>query len=167
MSLSPAVPNPPGPIDILTKTTSSIGMRWTEAPRMTGISFEYWLTITSPGEEIYIPGNNTSYTFSYLLSGTSYNMSVATVGALGFKSEGSEIFMVTTSKGLYFCTLKNVKAEALFHFYCHVTFTSLELLLTNKQDHSASRVSVLQQKRRVSQSCGLNLTSTSKATTSM
>lgn len=116
MSLSPAVPNPPGPIDILTKTTSSIGMRWTEAPLMTDTPFNYQLTITPPGREISIPGYNTSHTFASLLSGTSYNMSVATVGALGFKSEDSEVFMVTTSKGLYPEKCES-KITSLFHFY--------------------------------------------------
>lgn len=111
MSLSPAVPNPPGPIDILTKTTSSIGIRWTEAPLMAGTSFEYRLTIASPESKIRIPGNNTSHTFAPLLSGTSYNMSVATVGAFDFKSEDSEILMVTTSKRLYFCPRKMWKQK--------------------------------------------------------
>lgn len=117
MSLSPAVPNPPGPIDILTKTTSSIGMRWKEAPLVTVASFQYRLTITSHEAEVYIPGNNTHHTFASLLSGTSYNISVATVGAMGFESEEVQIHLVNTSKGLYFCTPKNVKAQAFTDLY--------------------------------------------------
>lgn len=85
-------------------------MRWKEAPLMTAASFQYRLTITSREAEVYIPGTNTSHTFDYLLSGTSYNISVATVGAMGFESEEVQIHSVNTSKGLYFCTPKHMKA---------------------------------------------------------
>ncbi|KAL7403339.1 hypothetical protein ABVT39_027926 [Epinephelus coioides] len=89
-------PNPPGPIDILQKTTSSIDIRWEEAPLMSGASFHYQLTILSLQGGEYIRTNNTSHTFTPLLSGTSYNISVATVGVMGFESEKVQIHMVTT-----------------------------------------------------------------------
>ncbi|XP_044047807.1 receptor-type tyrosine-protein phosphatase eta-like isoform X3 [Siniperca chuatsi] len=89
-------PNPPGPIEILTKTTSSINIRWKEAPLMTGASFHYQLTFTSHLGGTYITTTNTSQTFASLLSGTSYNISVATVGAMDFESEKVQIHMVTT-----------------------------------------------------------------------
>ncbi|KAM6925928.1 receptor-type tyrosine-protein phosphatase eta-like [Lycodopsis pacificus] len=90
-------PNPPGPIDVLTQTTSYIGIRWKEAPLMTGATFHYQLTKSSPqGDEHNTTTYNTSHTFTSLLSGTSYNFSVATVGAMGFKSEKVQINMVTT-----------------------------------------------------------------------
>lgn len=99
MSLSPSVPNPPGLINILMKTTSSIYIQWEEAPLMISTSFQYQLTITSSERGEYIPGTSNSHTFASLLSGTSYNISVATVGAVGFESQKVQIHMVTTSKG--------------------------------------------------------------------
>ncbi|XP_078024164.1 receptor-type tyrosine-protein phosphatase eta isoform X8 [Epinephelus lanceolatus] len=93
---SATFPNPPGPIDILQKTTSSIDIRWGEAPLMSGASFYYQLTNLSLQGGEYIRTNNTSHTFSPLLSGTSYNISVATVGVMGFESEKVQIHMVTT-----------------------------------------------------------------------
>ncbi|KAK9516915.1 hypothetical protein VZT92_024823 [Zoarces viviparus] len=90
-------PNPPGPIDVLTQATSYIDIRWKEAPLMTGATFHYQLTKSSPhGDEHDTTTYNTSHTFTSLLSGTSYNFSVATVGAMGFKSEKVQINMVTT-----------------------------------------------------------------------
>ncbi|XP_049429858.1 receptor-type tyrosine-protein phosphatase eta [Epinephelus fuscoguttatus] len=89
-------PNPPGPIDILRKTTSSIDIRWGEAPLMSGASFHYQLTNLSLQGGEYIRTHNTSHTFTPLLSGTSYNISVATVGVMGFESEKVQIHMVTT-----------------------------------------------------------------------
>ncbi|XP_032379279.1 receptor-type tyrosine-protein phosphatase eta [Etheostoma spectabile] len=89
-------PNPPGPIEILSKTTSSIDIRWAEAPLMNGASFFYQLTKPSAQGEKYINTSKTSHTFDTLLSGTSYNFSVATVGAMGFESERVQIYMVNT-----------------------------------------------------------------------
>ncbi|XP_022610174.1 receptor-type tyrosine-protein phosphatase eta isoform X3 [Seriola dumerili] len=89
-------PNPPGSIEVLTKTTSSIEIRWEEAPLMTGASFVYKLTNTpSQGDGVFIT-NTTSHTFAPLLSGTSYNISIVTVGVMGFESERVHIYFVTT-----------------------------------------------------------------------
>lgn len=98
MSLCPAVPNPPGPLDILAKTNNSIDVKWQEAPLMTVGSFHYRLSITPPGGGVNISLTNTSHSFAPLLSGTPYNISVLTVGALGFESEEVQIYMVNTSK---------------------------------------------------------------------
>lgn len=98
MSLCPAVPNPPGPLDILAKTNSSIDIKWQEAPLMTVGSFHYRLSITPPGGGVNVSVANSSHSFAPLLSGTPYNISVLTVGALGFESEEAEISMVNTSK---------------------------------------------------------------------
>ncbi|KAI3371524.1 hypothetical protein L3Q82_024105, partial [Scortum barcoo] len=87
------LPNPPGSIEILTKTTSSIGIRWEEAPLMTAALFYYRLTYQGGNNTIVY---NTNYTFDSLLSGTSYNISVATVGPMGFESEAVHIHMATT-----------------------------------------------------------------------
>ncbi|XP_028442176.1 receptor-type tyrosine-protein phosphatase eta [Perca flavescens] len=89
-------PNPPGPIELLSKTTNSIEVRWKEAPLMNGASFYYQLTKLSAQGGENITTNNTSYTFGSLLSGTPYNFSVATVGEMGFQSESVQIYMVTT-----------------------------------------------------------------------
>lgn len=98
MSLSPSVPNPPGLITIPMKTTSSIDIQWGEAPLMINTSFQYRLTITSLEGGLCTPGTSNSHSFASLLSGTPYNISVATVGAMGFESQ-KVIDMVTTSKG--------------------------------------------------------------------
>lgn len=99
MSLCPAVPNPPGPIYILAKTNSSIDIKWSEAPLMTVGLFNYGLSITSPGGGVTVSvPNTTSHSFAPLLSGTPHNISVLTVGALGFLSEEVQIYMVNTSK---------------------------------------------------------------------
>ncbi|CAI5664714.1 unnamed protein product [Oreochromis niloticus] len=90
------LPNPPGPIKNLSKTTSSIETQWTEAPLMTGAKFYYLLTYTSSQQSSNINTTNTSWNFSSLSSGTSYNISVTTVGELGFQSETVYIYMVTT-----------------------------------------------------------------------
>ncbi|XP_025765267.1 titin [Oreochromis niloticus] len=89
-------PNPPGQIKNLSKTTSSIETQWTEAPLMTGAKFYYLLTYTSSQQSNNINTTNTSWNFSSLSSGTSYNISVTTVGELGFQSETVYIYMVTT-----------------------------------------------------------------------
>lgn len=80
------------------KTTSSLHIKWDEAPLMTGASFFYRLSnISALGD--YLSVNNTDHTFTSLLSGTPYNISVATVGAMGFQSDSVQITMVNTSKG--------------------------------------------------------------------
>ncbi|XP_047452281.1 receptor-type tyrosine-protein phosphatase eta isoform X25 [Mugil cephalus] len=84
-------PNPPGPITIDMQTTSSIGFSWKEAPLMSGASFSYQMNIKpSLGGEITNITNstNTSHTFTSLLSGTSYHISVATVGLRNYMSAG-------------------------------------------------------------------------------
>ncbi|XP_077424965.1 receptor-type tyrosine-protein phosphatase eta-like [Vanacampus margaritifer] len=89
-------PNPPGPIEILTKSTNSIETRWTEAPLMNGTSFFYQLTSAPPEGSRYITTTNTSHNFDSLLSGTAYNISIATIGVLGFRSDVIHVYLVTT-----------------------------------------------------------------------
>ncbi|KAM7003473.1 receptor-type tyrosine-protein phosphatase eta-like [Tautogolabrus adspersus] len=89
-------PNPPGMIEVLKKTTSSLHIKWEEAPLMDNASFSYQLSnISAQGGE-HISTNNTYLTFTSLQSGTPYNISVATVGVLGFQSATVQINMVTT-----------------------------------------------------------------------
>ncbi|XP_054633086.1 receptor-type tyrosine-protein phosphatase eta isoform X4 [Dunckerocampus dactyliophorus] len=89
-------PNPPGPMEILTKTTHSIEVRWSEAPLMAEGSFYYQLTSTPSEGHGCVNTTNTSHTFEPLLSGTPYNISITTVGVMGFKSEKVHSSLVTT-----------------------------------------------------------------------
>uniref|UniRef100_A0A3Q1AWF7 protein-tyrosine-phosphatase n=1 Tax=Amphiprion ocellaris TaxID=80972 RepID=A0A3Q1AWF7_AMPOC len=92
-------PNPPGPIEIMEKTTSSIEFSWGEAPRMSGASFHYQVTNkpSQGGGNITINTTTaTNHTFASLPSGTSFNISVVTVGVLGFESGRVYSDMVTT-----------------------------------------------------------------------
>ncbi|KAK5867686.1 hypothetical protein PBY51_012153 [Eleginops maclovinus] len=89
-------PNPPGLISILNKTTSSIDISWEEAPLMTNASFQYKLINVSPQARESYNTSKTHHTFDSLPSGTSYNISVATVGKMGFESESVRINLVTT-----------------------------------------------------------------------
>ncbi|KAJ4938008.1 hypothetical protein JOQ06_002635, partial [Pogonophryne albipinna] len=88
-------PNPPGGIYLLDKNTSSIFIRWEEAPLMTNASFQYKLIIVPHAREIYNT-SNIHHSFDSLLSGTSFNISVATVGVMGFESAEVQLNMVTT-----------------------------------------------------------------------
>lgn len=97
MSLSPSVPNPPGPIEVQQTTTNSIDIKWTEAPLMSGASFQYQLLISLPHADVIFVNNN-NYTFNSLPSGTPFNISVQTVGVMKFVSKKAQISMVTTSE---------------------------------------------------------------------
>ncbi|XP_067357782.1 receptor-type tyrosine-protein phosphatase eta [Channa argus] len=113
-------PNPPGPIKILTKTTSSIDIEWEAAPLMTNTSFAYQLpNISSWGAE-YINTTNTTYAFFPLLSGTSYNISVATKGVMGFVSKIVWSYMITTRP----FPVKFVMASVAAETYITVTWAS-------------------------------------------
>lgn len=65
---------------------------------MTKGSFQYRVSITAPEGGVDVDGTITSHTFTSLLSGTSYNLTVLTVGALGFESEAVQNDTVNTSK---------------------------------------------------------------------
>ncbi|XP_061578753.1 receptor-type tyrosine-protein phosphatase beta-like [Cololabis saira] len=94
-------PNPPGPIEITKTTNSSIGLKWEEAPLMTGASFHYVLNYTlsenaSQQQDIIIPSANTSVTLSRLDSGTPYSITLKTVGPMNFESNSVGGNNVTT-----------------------------------------------------------------------
>lgn len=65
---------------------------------MTKGSFHYRVSITAPEGGVNVSGTITNHTFTSLLSGTSYNLTVLTVGDLGFESEEVRIYVVNTSK---------------------------------------------------------------------
>lgn len=86
---------------------------------MTGANFYYLLTYTSSQQSNNINTTNTRMNISSLSSGTSYNISVKTVGELGFQSETVYVYMVTTSKA--FISVKKYwrsLGSLLFHYYC-------------------------------------------------
>ncbi|KAM9570347.1 receptor-type tyrosine-protein phosphatase eta isoform 4-T4 [Salvelinus alpinus] len=90
-------PNPPGPIMILEKTTSSVTVEWGEAPLMANTTFSYLVKYLSTQlDNKTVTTTNTSQTLPSLSSGTPYNMSVVTVGVLGFHSEEVWSSLVTT-----------------------------------------------------------------------
>uniref|UniRef100_A0A8C7J8E2 protein-tyrosine-phosphatase n=1 Tax=Oncorhynchus kisutch TaxID=8019 RepID=A0A8C7J8E2_ONCKI len=92
-------PNPPGPIGILEKTTSSITVEWGEAPLMANTSFSYLVKYLSTQlDSKTVTTTNTSQTLPSLSSGTPYNVSVVSVGVLGFHSEEVWSSSVTTSE---------------------------------------------------------------------
>lgn len=93
-----ADPNPPGPIEILKKTTSSFALCWGKAPLMDfAKNYSYTLIYNLSQPYVNVPAPETNYSLSKLLSGTSYNISVKTVGPLGFESESVHKYS-TTSK---------------------------------------------------------------------
>ncbi|XP_073668808.1 receptor-type tyrosine-protein phosphatase eta isoform X2 [Paramisgurnus dabryanus] len=90
-------PNKPGGIKVSYKSSNSLSLQWEKAQNMTAGSFNYSLN--------YWPGNNSTQKFSTpnntfclgnLQSGTSYNVSVFTVGPMGFESEPVFKYPITT-----------------------------------------------------------------------
>lgn len=76
-------------------------MVWESAPNMTHASFNYIITYETTGtNSSEITTTNTSQILSGLSSGTTYNISVATVGPMDLKSEPVFMYFVTTSKTL-------------------------------------------------------------------
>ncbi|KAK0141046.1 Receptor-type tyrosine-protein phosphatase eta [Merluccius polli] len=102
-------PNPPGPIEILTKTISSIGIQWQDAPLMTNTPFEYVVTCIQSKHNQSYRTTGTNHTFSNLSSGTPYNISVATVGPLDLWSK--TIWILVTTKPWSVNSLKATTEE--------------------------------------------------------
>ncbi|XP_062318700.1 receptor-type tyrosine-protein phosphatase eta [Osmerus eperlanus] len=89
-------PNPPGPISILTKTTSSLSLRWEEAPLMSNSSFKYIVTYTSPGNgDKSVTTANQTTNLTGLESGTPYTVSVVTLGPLILRSKAVQMNVTT------------------------------------------------------------------------
>ncbi|PWA24706.1 hypothetical protein CCH79_00010052, partial [Gambusia affinis] len=121
-------PNPPGNIDIQKQTTSSIELQWGKAPDMEyAFNYSYKLTYNRSLNDIKIPSIKTNYNFSQLLSGTSYNISVTTVGPMNFESKSVYIY-VTTIPG----NVSNLHVES-------ITTSSVKVIWT-KTDESTYRV---------------------------
>ncbi|KAL0968000.1 hypothetical protein UPYG_G00260820 [Umbra pygmaea] len=91
-------PNPPGNITILEKNTSFISVNWSEAPLMANTSFSYLVKVYNRTQlfNLMVNSSTTSQTLANLLSGTTYSISVTTVGSLGFQSKEVWIYNITT-----------------------------------------------------------------------
>ncbi|XP_023207016.1 receptor-type tyrosine-protein phosphatase beta isoform X4 [Xiphophorus maculatus] len=87
-------PNPPGNIGIQKQSTSSIELQWGQAPHMEH-AFNYSYKLTYNYSQNEIPSNKTNYILSQLLSGTSYNISVTTVGPMYFESKSVYKYVTT------------------------------------------------------------------------
>ncbi|XP_067295076.1 receptor-type tyrosine-protein phosphatase eta isoform X2 [Pseudorasbora parva] len=88
-------PNRPGEIKNLVKSNHSVLFQWAEAQDMTAGSYNYSLTYCSSTTTGLYFTPNTTFLLDGLRSGTSYNVSVATVGPMGFQSESAK-YIVTT-----------------------------------------------------------------------
>ncbi|KAL2088528.1 hypothetical protein ACEWY4_015427 [Coilia grayii] len=82
-------PNPPVDLVVAQYTSSSIGLRWKRPQNMTEGEYSY-IIVTSGSTENLTEANN--ITINNLLSGTRYNFTVRTRGAMGYEST-----VVTTS----------------------------------------------------------------------
>ncbi|KAJ8406506.1 hypothetical protein AAFF_G00300800 [Aldrovandia affinis] len=94
---SATYPNQPGSIRLQNTTTDSISLEWGGAPGMVPGSFNYSVVYQSASSNANtILSQDNAVSLSDLASGTSYNISVSTVGPLGFTSDAVRISPVTT-----------------------------------------------------------------------
>ncbi|XP_051991637.1 receptor-type tyrosine-protein phosphatase eta-like [Xyrauchen texanus] len=89
-------PNKPGEISELSKSTHSVLLEWEKAQDMTVGSFNYSLNCSLGSNKNQFLTPNNSYLLDSLRSGKSYNISVATVGPMGFQSGSVSKYPVTT-----------------------------------------------------------------------
>uniref|UniRef100_A0A8C1G9M2 protein-tyrosine-phosphatase n=1 Tax=Cyprinus carpio TaxID=7962 RepID=A0A8C1G9M2_CYPCA len=88
-------PNRPGEIKVLLKSSHSLLFQWDEAESMTAGSLNYNLTYwPSYNTSQYLTPNNT-FLLDGLRSGTTYNVSVVTVGPMGFQSDPIRVHVTT------------------------------------------------------------------------
>ncbi|CAL8376120.1 unnamed protein product [Arctogadus glacialis] len=103
-------PNPPEKIECLTKSTSSIVIRWQHAQFKADIS-HYVVTYVQSNQAKSNFTNSPNYTFSNLNSGTPYNFSVATVGPLGLQSRSISISTTTKPEKVQFLNASSEEEE--------------------------------------------------------
>lgn len=89
-------PNKPGELKEVSKSTHSLQLQWAEAQGMTTGSFNYSLTYWLGLNSRWFLTTNNTFRLDNLRSGTSYNVSVATVGPMGFESESVFRYPLTT-----------------------------------------------------------------------
>ncbi|XP_035250930.1 receptor-type tyrosine-protein phosphatase eta-like isoform X10 [Anguilla anguilla] len=89
-------PNAPGPITVTNKTTNSVAIEWTPAPGMDRGSFSYHVTYGSSAHDLKSRDTDLNeLTVRGLVSGTPYNISVATVGLFQYASQPVLRFVTT------------------------------------------------------------------------
>ncbi|KAG5839089.1 hypothetical protein ANANG_G00201230 [Anguilla anguilla] len=93
---SATYPNAPGPITVTNKTTDSVAIEWTPAPGMDRGSFSYHVTYGSSAHDLKSHDTDLNeLTVVGLVSGTPYNISVATVGLFQYASQPALRFVTT------------------------------------------------------------------------
>ncbi|XP_035250924.1 receptor-type tyrosine-protein phosphatase beta-like isoform X5 [Anguilla anguilla] len=93
---SATYPNAPGPITVTNKTTNSVAIEWTPAPGMDRGSFSYHVTYGSSAHDLKSRDTDLNeLTVRGLVSGTPYNISVATVGLFQYASQPVLRFVTT------------------------------------------------------------------------
>ncbi|MBN3325081.1 PTPRJ phosphatase, partial [Atractosteus spatula] len=88
-------PNTPGEIRIESKSSNSITLSWGTPPDMDSVPFSFYVKL-QPDQNSSKYENQNNTTLSGLKSGTSYNISVVTVGQLDFQSDPVIYNLVTT-----------------------------------------------------------------------
>ncbi|XP_026071307.1 receptor-type tyrosine-protein phosphatase eta isoform X2 [Carassius auratus] len=113
-------PNRPGKITILLTSNHSVWFRWDEAENMSDGSFNYTLTCwLSFKTSQYLTANNT-FLLDGLQPGTSYNVSVATVGPMGFQSESIRVQVTTKPDPVQNLQLGSTSTKNIFVIWAKV-----------------------------------------------
>ncbi|XP_072526999.1 receptor-type tyrosine-protein phosphatase eta [Salminus brasiliensis] len=89
-------PNKPGGLEVLSRTTDSLLLGWTAAHGMRPGSFNYSLTYQPDSNFTTYITVNTTFLLTSLLSGTSYNISLSTIGPWNFQSKAVIKYSITT-----------------------------------------------------------------------
>ncbi|XP_028812745.1 receptor-type tyrosine-protein phosphatase eta [Denticeps clupeoides] len=90
-------PSQPGPVTIQNTTPTSIAVSWGAAPNMTAGTFNYTVTYQTGPQINDTTTANTSLVLTGLQSGTTYTISVATIGPVNLKSDPVYAYNVTTN----------------------------------------------------------------------
>ncbi|XP_052457542.1 receptor-type tyrosine-protein phosphatase eta [Carassius gibelio] len=113
-------PNRPGKITILLTSNHSVWFQWDEAENMSDGSFNYTLTCwLSFKTSQYLTANNT-FLLDGLQPGTSYNVSVATVGPMGFQSESIRVQVTTKPDPVQNLQLGSTSTNNIFVIWAKV-----------------------------------------------
>ena len=91
-------PNKPGGVEVSSKTTGSLLLRWAPAQGMKPGSFNYSLTYQPDPTFTVLTTPNNTLLLTNLLSGTSYNISLTATGPWRLQSEAVATYFITTSK---------------------------------------------------------------------
>uniref|UniRef100_A0AAY4C634 protein-tyrosine-phosphatase n=1 Tax=Denticeps clupeoides TaxID=299321 RepID=A0AAY4C634_9TELE len=90
-------PSQPGTVMVANKTTDSIAVAWGAAPNMTSGTFNYTVTCQTAGyQSNEAITANTSLVLTGLQSGTTYIISVSTIGPMNLKSDAVYAYNIST-----------------------------------------------------------------------